>query len=473
MPMYNPPAGAAGIDLDALILKAKAKRAEQEKLKQDRLRIEGIQQEASQMPATIDPGRNRATVGGVEVDVSAPQEVNWAAPLARLGVAYAGKRAADKEAAAESEAQSAMTDAMSGGMGSDPEAARLMKLAQLGVPGAEQALAAKMQPEKKQPIAGLLQALPNLTPEAADALAAEYGMSPDQLRSMITGAQQQQRQQSAEEYRRQAALRMIGVQPRAPSEFELYQQNPELYAQFQAAKGAQRGGDFNIAAEMSRALEAGDMDKYNQLKDIAFASRGKEQSSGEVAYPLTPSQKGVQAKLLVELDKQMEGSDQFITDLSTARDIVGDKKNFTTSQKAAWAAANSSKEGFFGDAERVAGSSMLNPDLTVLNSIFMSKTLDDMAKLGGGDSNEELRTIRSSYPNAMQSQEAAQKLLNRLQQWEEKTRAKITAKRQDIQSGRYFSQAPEDIRTESYTPKDTAAPSTETTAPQIKIRSIR
>ena len=472
MPMYNPPAGAYGIDLDALILKAKAKRAEQDKLKKERQLIEFLQPEASQMPGVIDAGRNRATVGGVEVDVSAPQEVNWAAPLAKLGVAYVGKRAADKEAAAETEAQSAMTDAMRGGMGGDPEAARLMKLAQLGVPGAEQALAAKMQPEKKQPIAGLLQALPNLTPESADALAAQYGMSPDQLRSMITGAQQQQSQQSEEEFRRQAALRQLGIQPRAMNEVEWAKSQGMSLEDYLKLKGSQSGGEFNIAAEMSRALEAGDMTRYNQLKDIAFASRGKEQSSGEVAYPLTPGQKGVQAKLMVELDKQMEGSDQFITDLSTAHDIVANPKNFSLTQKAAWAAANSSKEGFMGDAERVSGASLLNPDLTVLNSIFMSKTLDDMAKLGGGDSNEELRTIRSSYPNAMQSQEAAQKLLQRLQAWEEKTRAKITAKRQDIQSGRYFSQNPEDIRTESYTPQ-TPAPSTETPMPQIKIRSIR
>ena len=76
MPMYNPPAGAYGIDLDALILKAKAKRAEQDKLKKERQLIEFLQPEASQMPGVIDAGRNRATVGGVEVDVSAPQEVN-------------------------------------------------------------------------------------------------------------------------------------------------------------------------------------------------------------------------------------------------------------------------------------------------------------------------------------------------------------------------------------------------------------
>ena len=108
-----------------------------------------------------------------------------------------------------------------------------------------------------------------------------------------------------------------------------------------------------------------------------------------------------------------------------------------------------------GDAERVAGASMLNPDLTVLNSIFMSKTLDDMAKLGGGDSNEELRTIRASYPNAMQSQEAAQKLLDRLRVWEEKIRTKLWDKRELYQSARYYSQKPEDILRPPQTPAPT------------------
>lgn len=463
---------SATVDLDALIAKARARKAETDKLKMVSQQLQAASASASEMPSTVGGEQSMATVAGRQFNVAPAQEVNWAAPLAKLGTAYFQKKTDDKMAAAEEVAIQEQSAAISAASGNDPETQRLVKLAQLGVPGADKALAEKMTPAKKQPIAGLLQALPNLTPEAADALAAEYGMSPEQLRSMITGAQQQQRQQSDEEYRRQAALRMIGVQPRAMNEVEWAKSQGMSLEDYLKLKGSQRGGEFNIAAEMSRALQDGDMVRYNQLKDIAFASRGKEQSSGEVAYPLTPGQKGVQAKLLVELDKQMEGSDQFIADLSTAHNIVSDPKNFSTSQKAAWAAANSSKEGFMGDAERVAGASMLNPDLTVLNSIFMSKTLEDMAKLGGGDSNEELRTIRSSYPNAMQSQEAAQKLLERLRAWEDKTRGKITAKRQDIQSGRYFSQNPEDIRTESYTPKDAVEPSA-APAPQIKIRSIR
>lgn len=460
------------VDLDALIAKARARKAETDKLKMVGQQLQAASASASEMPSTVGGEQSMATVAGRQFNVAPAQEVNWAAPLAKLGTAYFQKQTEDKVAAAEEAAVQEQSAAISAASGNDPETQRLVKLAQLGVPGADKALAAKMTPTKKQPIAGLLQALPNLTAEAAPALAAEYNIPVEQVQALITGAQKQRQQQSEEEYRRDAALKQLGIQPRAMNEVEWAKSQGMSLEDYLKLKGTNKEGKFDLAAEMDAAYRAGDMPRYNQLKDIAFASRGKEQSSGEVAYPLTPGQKGVQAKLLVELDKQMEGSDQFITDLSTAHNIVTDPKNFSTSQKAAWAAANSSKEGFMGDAERVAGASMLNPDLTVLNSIFMSKTLDDMAKLGGGDSNEELRTIRSSYPNAMQSQEAAQKLLERLRAWEEKTRGKITAKRQDIQSGRYFSQNPEDIRTESYTPKDPVAPSA-VPAPQIKIRSIR
>ena len=467
MPMFNPPVGASGVDLDALIAKARAKRAEQEQLKKDSLRIEGLQQAASQMPTTIDPGRNRATVGGVEVDVSAPQEVNWAAPLATLGVAYAGKRAADKEAAAEREAQTAMSEAVGGGLGGDQETQRLMKLAQLGVPGAEQALNAKMQPEKKQPIAGLLQALPNLTPEAADAVAAQYGIPVEQVRSMISGAQQRQQQMSEEEFRREAALRTMGLRPERPSEFELYQQNPEMYQKFQEVKGGNKPQKFDLQGQMADAITAGDTEKFNQLKQVADAMKGRDQVDS-VQYPLTPSQKSGQDKRLGELDRQIAASDQFMTDLKRANEIVSNTKNFSIDQKTAWEAYENPAPGIGGVISRVTGATTLRPEVMELNAIFMNKTLEDMAKLGGGDSNEELRKIRSSYPSAMSSPEGARALLERLRIWEEKTREKIWQRRQDIQSGRYYSQRPEDIVTPPPAPAaETAAP------PAIKIRSIR
>lgn len=455
------------IDLDALIAKAKAKRAEQEQLKKESLRIEGLQQAASQMPGTVGGQTGTASVGGTPVNIMAPEHVNWAAPLAKLGTAYAGKRVADKEAAAEKEAQSAMTEAMGGGLGGDPESARLMKLAQLGVPGAEQALASRMMPEKKQPIAGLLQALPNLTPEAADAVAAQYGIPVEQVRSMISGAQQRQQQMSQEEFQRQAALRTMGLRPERPSEFELYQQNPELYQQFQEVKGGQKSQKFDLQGEMADALMKGDMEKFNKLRQVADTMKGRDQVDS-VQYPLTPGQKSDQAKRLGELDKQISGSDQFMTDLGRASEIVDKPQNFSVSQKAAWEAANSPDTGWKGSMERIIGSATVSPDLQELNAIFLSKTLDDMAKLGGGDSNEELRTIRSAYPNAMQDQRAAKALLERLKTWEAKTREKIWQRRQDIQSGRYYSQNPEDIVTPPPAPAaDTAAP------PAIKIRSIR
>lgn len=455
------------IDLDELIIKAKAKRAEREALERQRTALQGASAAASEMPGTVGGQTATASIGGTPINIMAPEHVNWAAPLAKLGTAYAESKNQEKLLEAQKTEQESINSVL-GSSSNDPETQRLMKLAELGVPGADKALAARMMPEKKQPIAGLLQALPNLTPEAADALATEYGMPVEQVRSMISGAQQRQQQMSEEEFKREAALRQLDLRPERPSEFEMYQQNPELYQQFQEAKGGgQKPQKFDLQGEMADALMKGDMEKFNRLKQVADAMKGRDQVDS-VQYPLTPGQKADQAKRLYEIDKQISGSDQFMTDLGRATEIVDKPQNFSVSQKAAWEAANSPDTGWKGSMERIVGSATVSPDLQELNAIFLSKTLDDMAKLGGGDSNEELRTIRSAYPNAMQDQRAAKALLERLKTWEAKTREKIWQRRQDIQSGRYYSQNPEDIVTPPTAPAaDTAAP------PAIKIRSIR
>lgn len=455
------------VDLDELIAKAKARRAERQSLERSKAGLESLQQYTQQMPQTVGGSPSSAMVGGVQMNTSVPEQVNWAAPLAQIGSAFFQKRNEDKIRAAEEEERTAITEAIGAG-NNDPELARLMKLAELGVPGVDRAIAARMAPQKKQPLAGLLQALPNLTPEAADALASEYNMDPAELRAMIEGAQGRTSQMKDEEFQRQLQLRQAGRAPRAPTEFELYQQNPEAYAQFQAARkpGAGGGEKFNLQAEMADALMSGNMEKFNQLKQVADAMKGRDQVDS-VEYPLTPGQKSDQAKRLGELDKQISGSDQFMVDLKRAEEIVNKPKNFSVSQKAAWEAANSPDTGWKGSMERIIGSATVSPDLQELNAVFLSKTLDDMAKLGGGDSNEELRTIRSAYPNAMQDQRAAQALLKRLKDWESRTREKIWQRRQDIQSGKYYSQKPEDIVQPPVTNTETPA------APQIKIRSIR
>lgn len=454
------------IDLDELIAKAKSRRAEREALERQRTALQGASAAASEMPGTVGGQTATASIGGTPINIMAPEHVNWAAPLAKLGTAYAEGKNQEKLL----EAQKAEQDSINSVLGSssnDPETQRLMKLVDLGVPGADKALAARMMPEKKQPIAGLLQALPNLTPEAADALATEYGIPVEQVRTMISGAQQRQQQTSEEEFERQAALRQIGIQPRAMNEVEWARSQgmtPEEYINLKKGSQSQK---FDLQGQMAEAIMTGNTEKFNQLKQVADAMKGRDQVDS-VQYPLTPGQKSDQAKRLGEIDKQISGSDQFMTDLSRAAEIIDKPQNFSVSQKAAWEAANSSDTGWMGSMERIVGSATVSPELQELNAIFLSKTLDDMAKLGGGDSNEELRTIRSAYPNAMQDQRAAKALLERLKTWEAKTREKIWQRRQDIQSGRYYSQNPEDIVTPPPAPAaDTAAP------PAIKIRSIR
>lgn len=454
------------IDLDELIVKAKAKRAEREALERQRAAIQGASAAATEMPSTVGGQTGTASVGGTPINIMAPEQVNWAAPLAKLGTAYVESKNQEKLLDAQKAEQESIGSVLGAGS-SDPESQRLMKLAELGVPGADKALAARMMPEKKQPIAGLLQALPNLTPEAADALATEYGIPVEQVRSMISGAQQRQQQMSEEEFKREAALRQMGLRPERPSEFELYQQNPELYQQFQEAKGGQKPQKFDLQGEMADALMNGDMEKFDRLRKVADAMKGRDQVDS-VQYPLTPGQKSDQAKRLYELDRQIQANEQFLTDLKRADQIVSNKDNFSAAQKLAWEAYENPEPGIRGVFSRVTGSSSLSPEVLELNAIFMNKTLEDMAKLGGGDSNEELRKIRASYPSALSSPEAARALLERLRSWETKVRDKIWQRRQDIQSGKYYSQRPEDIVTPPPAPAaDTAAP------PAIKIRSIR
>lgn len=107
-----------------------------------------------------------------------PQYVNYGNILQQgLGnflAMHKSKEALEKE----SEAKDLNNQFLQETVGNDPQAQKLVQMAQVGLPGAAERLTDYIQP-KRQAIGAFLQAAPGLDPESAAALAPQFGISPE------------------------------------------------------------------------------------------------------------------------------------------------------------------------------------------------------------------------------------------------------------------------------------------------------
>lgn len=319
-----------------------------------------------------------------------PQSVNWGSIIQRgLGNYMAGK--ADKQAdEAERQATELNQQFMRDAIGEDPEAQRLLQMAQAGVPGADKALADKVAP-KRQPLATFTQFVsqnPDLDDESLAALGAEVGISP------------------------QLAIG-IGKAAKAGT----------LRTEKLGLEKEQRTMEGNLLRDENKAI---------LRQQYAPPPRGVAAGTG-----LTPGQKSIQARMQNEADKELmalgQSGGKFQDLMSTIdRDEIFGKENKVSQ--------------FLAESPNrllaAVGRSNLSEGSLMLKEYMNSKVLERMKALGGNDSNEELRTISASLPDAMNNKEAAMAMLTRLHEWEETNRLAIKLRRDDIQSGAWFNKQP-------------------------------
>lgn len=186
-------------------------------------------------------------------------QVNYGGILGNALKTYMQGRMLKEGGMYEEEAGAARDEAIKGIIPDDMDRLtphQAIKLQELGVDVGD----LKAFQPKKEPLANLLQNMGSLTEESADILAPQYGMDAEQLRGMIRAARSRQSEESAAEFERQKALRLLGIKPEKTDEWERYRtmspEDRESYREFQSFG---RSGEFEKARDKAAGKAAGEL----------------------------------------------------------------------------------------------------------------------------------------------------------------------------------------------------------------------
>jgi hypothetical protein len=395
-----------------------------------------------QTPDTVGDGRSaRINVAGRSMEHMNPVRANWAAPIGKMAAGYLGRKTRQKEDAAVQESDAEMDDLLMQTMGNDEEGKRLAAMSQMGIPGADRALAQHLAP-KKEAMAGLLQFLSNGgDPAMAAQLAPQYGLDPATVQQAAERMKTERTATDAAEFEQKKALKLLGLKSDKPTEFELWQRDPEGYAKFKAAGDAAPKTD--LKAMLAQAILDGDqakIDAYTKALQTGVDAQGRR-ALQDRAKNLT--------KFREQLKEAQKGNSGY--NIAQIEAAINDPKNFTAKNRIATQLSTigdaAGARGIYGAGPitRAITTSMKTPGTNAMESFFMSQALKDMTMLGGSDSNEELAKIQSQYPTVMNSQEGARLLFENFKRWNA-----INERAIQIQMNEYQS-------TESYTNTDGTA----------------
>ena len=380
------------------LVDALRKRNEATRARARGLQFQGIAGSAG--PNTVSAGANT------------PTEINWGGiiqgAIGNYQAAKSNKQADTLDKEAESLNQQFMEDTFK----SDPESYRLTQMAQAGVPGAEEALSQRVAP-KKEALGAFLQHLQSGVADEGmiQELAPRYGLSPE----MAARAAKVAKERKLQEAQGTHDLKMEEI--RARQEGRPARQAP-----------AAAGGGISFQEYM--AMSPDQREEYDKFK----GRRGSTTSGG-----MTPGERNVRAKTLVELDKDLQRFGTQESKFNTLRPMLNDPEVFGPTQKAAQLLEESDLP-VVGGLARGVGTFMRSEPAVLMEDYLNDEVLRRMAALGGNDSNEELNRMRASLPKAMNNQEAALALMDQLAQWQGDTKEAVRRRREAMQSGEYFDQ---------------------------------
>lgn len=361
---------------------------------------------SARIQPTVGGGGFSTTVAGRQMQIPQEERINWGGIIEKGVSSYqAAKGEKDMEKAQE-EAVDAEFDIANAiyesTLADDPEGARLIKMTQMGVPGADQALAKHLTP-KTQSLAVIVQAMTTgkLDPAMAAELAPQFGLSPELVSKGAEYAAQKNQEAIDQKFQNQAALKEMG------------------------RGGSGGSGSDKVSFEEYKAMSPEDRAAYDSFR--GKGGRNAKQDN------MTPGERNVRAKELLKLEELIrEGEIQFSKG-EDLREIINDPSTFGGKQKLSQALSEFQNPILGG-----IGTSMRSKGVAMLEDYVLSEVLDRMAALGGSDSNEELRKMRASLPSAMNNQEAAKALYESVHKWQKHTLEKIKAKRAQLKSGEFF-----------------------------------
>lgn len=283
----------------------------------------------------------------------------------------------------------------------DPEGGRLIRMVQLGIPGSDRALANHLTP-KTQSLAVLMQAVTSgqLDPAMAREMASQFNVNPDTAERGAKYAMEAKQSLEKQKFEQRAALKAMT-----------------------GAGGGSRGGKLSFAEY--QALDPEDKAEYDRFAGVG--GRNAKQDG------MTPGERNVRAKELLKIDEAIVSGEQQMAKGRELEAIMNDPATFGAGQKLAQMMSEFQNPIIGG-----IGVAMRSKGVAMLEDYVLSEVLDRMAKLGGSDSNEELRKMRASLPSAMNNPEAAKELFKSVQRWQEDTLRKIKARREELKSGEFF-----------------------------------
>lgn len=377
-----------GQDNNALMAQLLRQKQEQEHLaKRAGTQANTYRNTSAQMNPQFVVGGASQSMGGQP----APVALDWGSILgtgvSNFMAARKDKQAEEAERRAEELSQQFVMEAV----GSDPELGRLMQMAQAGVPGADKAVAERISP-RRQPLATFTQFIsqnPELDDESAVAMGAEAGLSP-QL--------------------------SVGIRD--------------------AARKSRQYGEQQTLGKEQRDLEGQLLrDENNAILRQQYAQPPRSATSSGTG--LTPGEKQGRMRMMAEADKEL-------MDLGKSMGKVPEL--MSTIERDDVFGAESKTSQFLAESPNrllaAIGRSNLAEGSLMLKEYMNSEVLTRMKALGGNDSNEELRTITASLPDAMNNKEAAMAMLKNIQNWQETVNLAVKLRRDDIQSGRWFGKEP-------------------------------
>lgn len=381
------------------------KRQDAERLRGRGLQFQNVANSAG--APTVGGGMVQGMRGGQ----ATPEAINWGS-IIQSGVGnYQAAKSNAQADKAEKEADELSQAFMADTFKNDPESFRLMQMAQAGVPGAEQALAERVNP-KKEAMGAFLQHIQSgmADPDMVGEIAQRYGVDPELARKAV----ETQQKRAAE---KEAAERAQSLQD--------YESKMQIQARYRPPTAASTRAAGEVSFQEYMAMSPEQREAYDKYK-------GRRGSSTE--GNLTPGELQIRGRALKEAEENHAKMQSTRHKFEALNDSLSkNPEAFNNTQRVAQWAAESEMPILSS-----LGTYMRSPEMSQLEQAVNDEVLARMAQLGGNDSNEELRRMRASLPQALNNKEAAKVLLRDMEEFSKTLEKAMELRRKDLQSGDYF-----------------------------------
>lgn len=386
------------------------KRQQADMAKQQAGRFQGLANTAN--PSGVVGG---GQVAGMGMSQATPMAIDWGGIIQKAGGNFMAAKKENEAGQASTQADELNRMFMQESIGEDPEAQRLLQMAQAGIPGAEQALAERVAP-KKEALGAFLQYIQtgNADPAMAAELAPRYGLSPEIGMQAATSFRQNMMDASERDFQQRQALKQQDFSQRAA-----------LKGIPQAKAGAAAPG----AEAMPGPAPTGAL---GMMEGLPPAPDWNSLSYAEKQYGI----KGIQdeEKEQAEIRGQMYKYEELRPMLEEA---------FGAKQKASEFLLNAADKlpGPLASAAMMGSDMLQNEANAKLKDYVNGAVLKKMAALGGNDSNEELARMMATLPRIGQSPEVAIALTDALHRFEVISDRVMQIRKQALAAGghRYLS----------------------------------